>query len=139
MNKPFRILDHPADLGIEAYGSTLAEAFAHAAQGLMAVILDLDSVDCRETREVAVQAVDSEQLLVKWLSEILYLYDGGNFVGRECTITQLSDTVLQAQVYGERFDAEKHRTRLDVKAVTYHQVAVTLHEQGATVRVYLDI
>ncbi|MER3523616.1 MAG: protein archease [Ignavibacteria bacterium] len=139
MNEPFRILDHPADLGVEANGSTLAEAFQHAAKGLMTVILDLDSVACREAREVVLRASDREQLLVKWLSEILYLYDGGGFVGKEFTITQLSDTALQAQVHGERFDAAKHRTRLDVKAITYHQLAVTLHKQGATVRVYLDM
>ena len=36
----FMILDHPADLGIEAYGQTLAESFEQAALGLISVILD---------------------------------------------------------------------------------------------------
>jgi SHS2 domain-containing protein len=42
-------------------------------------------------------------------------------------------------VKGERFSVEKHDTRLDVKAVTYHQLSIEENEKGARVRVYLDI
>ncbi len=44
MEAGYLILDHPADLGIEARGRTLAEAFEQAARGLISVIVDPDSV-----------------------------------------------------------------------------------------------
>ena len=135
----FDLIDHPADLGIEARGDTLAQAFEQAATGLMSVILDLSSVEARISREVFLEASDSEHLLVKWLAEVLYLYDGEKFVSREFSISQLRQDSLRATVLGETFVAEKHVTRLDVKAVTYHQLVVQETNTVSRIRVFLDI
>jgi SHS2 domain-containing protein len=139
MKPPFTILEHPADLGIEATGATLAEAFENAAAALMSIILDTSTVQLRETREITLFASDREQLLVKWLSEVLYLYDGQRFVGKEFKVLPIAETRLQASVRGEAFATEKHSTRLDVKAVTYHQLKIEEDAHGARVVVYLDI
>ena len=135
----FNLIDHPADLGIEARGSTMAEAFEQAATGLMSVILDVSSVEPRVSREVTLEASDQEHLLVKWLAEVLYLYDGEKFVSREFSISQLRQDSLRATVLGETFVAEKHVTRLDVKAVTYHQLVVQETNTVSRIRVFLDI
>lgn len=135
----FRLLDHPADLGIEARGKTLSQAFEQAATGLMSVILDLSSVQAIVKREVTLQAPDLETLLVKWLTEILYLYDGEGFVSKQFEICQLHDYGLQAVILGEAFAEGTHFTRLDVKAVTYHQLEVEETGDGVRVRVFLDI
>jgi SHS2 domain-containing protein len=135
----FTILDHPADLGIEAYGQTLAEAFEQAALGLMSVILDPATVELLESREVELDAVDTEQLLVKWLAEILYLFDGQHFAPVKFSISAISPNHLETALWGERFNQEKHLTRLDVKAITYHQVSAQQDEAGSRVRVFLDV
>ncbi|HXG00775.1 MAG TPA: archease [Bacteroidota bacterium] len=135
----FRILEHPADLGIEAHGSTLEEAFAQAAVGLVSIILDPATVEPRQAKEVHLRGTDLEQLLVKWLSEIVYLYDGQGFVGKEFEIVRLTENELDAKVRGEPIDLQKHRTRLDVKAVTYHQLQIQHTDHGFRVQVYLDI
>lgn len=135
----FRILEHPADLGIEAHGGTLEEAFVQAAVGLVSIILDPATVEPRQTKEVHLRRADLEQLLVKWLSEILYLYDGQGFVGKEFEIVRLTENELDAKVRGEPLDLQKHRTRLDVKAVTYHQLQIQHTDHGVRVQVYLDI
>jgi SHS2 domain-containing protein len=139
VSKEYKILDHPADIGIEACGSNLAEAFSSAAAGLMSVILDLSTVSPTEEKEIVVTADDEEQLLVKWLSEILYLYDGRRFVCREFEISGFEPTCLHAVVRGEEFSESKHRTKIDVKAVTYHQLLVEEKEGEGLVRVFLDI
>jgi SHS2 domain-containing protein len=139
MDPAFVILEHPSDIGIEATGASLASAFEHAAEGLMSVILDTSAVEAREEREVTIAAADQEQLLVRWLSELLYLYDGKGFVGKRFDITRISPVGLQARVGGEELDPERHRTRLDVKAVTYHQLLLRQDDRGAMVRVFLDI
>ena len=135
----YTILGHPADMGVEASGRSLAEAFEQAAHGLMSIILDISSVEPLESRQIELTASDPEQLLVRWLSEILYLYDGGRFACREFTIYELSKNRLRANVQGEEFSEERHPTRTDVKAVTYHQLCVHEGDHGATVRVFLDI
>ena len=139
MNAGFRILEHPSDLGIEARGSSLPETFAAAATGLMSVILDLSTVIPTAEKEIMVKAGDIEQLLVKWLSEILYLYDGGNFVCKEFEIQSLQPNLLCAVVRGTEFSNVKHRTKLDIKAITYHQLVVEEKNDGCLVRVFVDV
>jgi SHS2 domain-containing protein len=76
---------------------------------------------------------------MKWLTEVLYLYDGQGFAAGHFVISELSSTRLKATLSGEPFDAIKHAPRLDVKAVTYHQLLVEEAAEGARVRVFLDI
>ncbi|MEE9187313.1 MAG: archease [Bacteroidota bacterium] len=135
----YSILEHPADLGIEARGKTLSEAFEEAAVGLTSIIVDLDSVSAINDRTLTVDAEDAESLLVRWLSELLYLYDGEGFLTKEVDIQQFSRTRLQANLRGNTYVEGKHRTRLDVKAVTYHQLEIQEVPGGWYVRVYLDI
>jgi len=139
MKAEFQILEHPSDLGIEVRGSTLEDAFSGAAAGLMSIILDLGSVGSKMEKEVNINAEDIEQLLVKWLSEILYLYDGQHFVCSEFDIRQLKNDYLNAIVRGEEFCEKKHHPRLDVKAITYHQLLVKKDDKNAIIRVFVDI
>lgn len=135
----FRTLEHPADIGIEAWGSTMADAFASAAHALVSIIVDPATISDRTSRIIELHATDRDQLLVKWLEEILYLYDGEGFVVLACHVTHLSPLSLVATVTGEPFDPDHHETRLDVKAVTYHQLRIRDGEGKSTVRIYLDI
>jgi len=136
---PFTILEHPADIGIVARGTGLAGAFGEAAAGMMSLIVDAASVEASESREVVITASEPEQLLVRWLSEILFLLDGEGFVGKEFAVTHLTRTSLRATVRGELFSSSRHTTLLDVKAVTYHQVMVEERGGIGMVRVYFDI
>lgn len=117
----------------------MAEAFAAAAEALMSVIVDTTRAGEDLPRMVALEAGDYEQLLVRWLSEVLWHYDGGNFVSKRFVISDISPTALRATLLGEMFDTGKHPPRLDVKAVTYHQVRAEEAGGRAVVRVYLDI
>ena len=138
-NARFRILEHPSDLGIEATGPTISEAFEQAALGLIAIIADPEKIDVVDERRVQVIAQDYENLLVRWLSEILYLYDGEDYLLREAKIDSISPTKLNARLLGEKYQPEKHRLKLDVKAVTYHQLSIKTMDDATTVRVFLDI
>jgi SHS2 domain-containing protein len=139
-NQPgFRLLDHPADVGIEAWGRILTEAFEQAALGLMSIIVDPRAVQCKEVRQIQLKSNNLETLLVKWLEEVLYLYDGQRFVGAEYHVEALSFNGLTARILGEPFSEGRHKTRTDVKAVTYHQLRVEETAAVTTVRVFLDI
>ncbi|HVN81400.1 MAG TPA: archease [Terriglobia bacterium] len=137
--KGFRILDHPADLGIEAYGKTLAEAFEQAALGLVSIIANASRVEARDSRNVTLQGSDWGHLLVRWLEEILYLYDGEGFLGGRFQVGRLETGRLEAVVYGEPLDPVRHQVRSDVKAVTYHQLNVCEKPGKSRVQVFLDI
>jgi SHS2 domain-containing protein len=139
MNPGYDILEHPADVGIEARGASLAEAFAQAAEGLMSLILDPAHVVQRESRRIDLTASDTEQLLVRWLSEVLYLFDGCGFAASRFEVQLRAPASLTATVHGEVFSPSRHTVRTDVKAVTYHLLHVRQDPEGCVVRVYLDI
>ena len=139
MEPGFRILEHPADTGIEASGADLSEAFRQAAFGLMSIVVDPSSVRLSVRKEISVEGSDVENLLVRWLSEILYLYDGEDYIVGSIEIVKLSSTTLHAMLNGEFLDEEKHRLKMDVKAITYHQLSIDQGPAWSTVRVFLDI
>jgi SHS2 domain-containing protein len=136
---PFEILEHPSDLGIESHGVTMGEAFRNAALGLMSVITGSSNIEPSEHHSISLQAHDRENLLVRWLTEILFLYDAEKFLTADVKFKALSDTSLDATVFGQQYDASKHELKLDVKAVTYHQLSIEKHDNEWTTRVFVDI
>ena len=135
----FTILEHPSDIGIEASAGSVEAAFALAAEGLMSVIVDPTTVASRERRAVTLPAMDEERLLVRWLGEVLWLYDGAGFVSSRFEVSRASASGLAATAIGEPLDPRRHAMRLDVKAVTYHGVSVERGAGACAVRVFLDI
>jgi SHS2 domain-containing protein len=139
MDNGFRILEHPADMGLEVWGPNLAEVFRLAALGFTSIIVDPVSVGDRERRIVSVRGTDIENLLVRWLSEILYLYDGERFLVSDIEIRSVNETALEAVLKGEKASSDIHQFKVDVKAVTYHQLKVVREGEVWTARVFFDI
>ncbi|MCX6143947.1 MAG: archease [Ignavibacteriales bacterium] len=139
MEEGYRILEHPADVGIEAFGNTLKDAFEYAALGLTSIIVEPASVDPSEQRFVSLKGTDPENLLVRWLSEIIYLYDGEDFLLSDVNISRLAHGELEATLAGEKMNESKHKLKMDVKAITYHQLMVEEEPEGVLLRVFLDI
>lgn len=117
----------------------MAEAFQNAARGLMSIIAGSSKVKADEKRLISIIARDRENLLVRWLTEILYLYDGEKFLTADVKFDMMNNTSLQATVLGQQFDASKHELNLDVKAITYHQLMVKKLGDLWIARVFVDI
>lgn len=137
--KKFEVLEHTADIGIEAQGKTRAGAFENAAMGMFSLMVEAGTVAPREERELEVEAEDIEALLVEWLNELLYLVETGESLFCNFDIRELSNTHLRAHIIGEPLDSRKHRIKLQIKACTYHQLKVEKTDDHWTARVIFDI
>lgn len=135
----FEYFEHTADVGIAAFGSDLKDVFAAAALGLFSLMADLGDLRDQECIEVAVEAEDVESLLVAWLNELLFIFDVEHLLLRSFEISVIDDTNLQAHCWGERFDPQRHRLKLGVKAATYHQVRVERIGDGYRAQVVVDV
>ncbi len=135
----FRILEHTADIGFEAFGATRKEVFANAARALMHLMVDLEAIAPQETTSLRAEASDMPSLLVNWLSEILYLFDAEGWLFRDFELEELTDHSLAAMARGEKFDRTRHQVKMLVKAVTYHQLDLSETAQGWRAQVYVDI
>ena len=137
--KRYETFDHTADIGIRAFGKTVEEVFVNAGWALFELLTDMDSIQERLTHEIVVEGADREDLLIRWLSELLFLCEGEGYLFREFSISYLTATSLKAVARGEVFDPSRHRFKTEIKAVTYHQVEVIQKEGMWIGRVIFDI
>ena len=135
----FRILEHTADVGFEAFGSTLQEVFENAAQALAHLIAEPSIINADEKVRIEVQGADRPDLLVNWLSEILYRHDAERWLFRDFKVESLDDHAISGIAWGEKFDPARHETNLMVKAITYHQLSLQQTADGWRAQVYVDI
>jgi SHS2 domain-containing protein len=135
--KRFELVEHTADTGLNAYGRTLAEAFANAAYGMFSIIAELGNVREIEKRRVEVSADDIESLLFEWLNALLYYFDVETLLFTRFDIIEFSNEKLVADCYGEIVAAARHRIRTGVKSATYHLLEVD--RANNRVRVIFDI
>lgn len=135
--KQYELVEHTADVGVKAYGKTISEAFTHAAEGMFDIITDESTIQPIGAYDIELEAPDLEQLLVDWLSQLLFLNGAYELVFGKFEVT-LTGNHLSARVYGEKYDRKKHRMGVEIKAVTYHMLQV--HEQDPMfVQVLFDI
>jgi SHS2 domain-containing protein len=117
----------------------MQEVFRNAAHGFMSVVAGTSKIESRHNRSIELQALDRENLMVRWLTEILYLYDAEKFLTADVKFEILTDTLLKANLLGESYNVSKHELKLDVKAITYHQLKVEDHDGDWIARVFVDI
>jgi SHS2 domain-containing protein len=135
--KKFELIEHTADVGLIAYGETLAEAFASAAYGMFSIIAELDSVQETESRRVEIIEDDLEGLLFEWLNSLIYFFDVEMLLFRRFDIIDLDGCRLKAICYGEKHDPSHHHLKTGVKSATYHMLEVDREKNQ--VKVIFDV
>ena len=135
----FEILEHPADIGFRAYGATAGELFANAALALVSIASETERVEPRQEYGLAAEGAEYESLLVAWLEEVLFWFDGRRIAFREFRVGEIGPTRVAGSGLGEPRDAARHQAKLIVKAVTWHQLRVAQQAGGWVAEVYLDI
>ena len=135
----YKLFDHTADLGVEVHGKTVNELFANAAFAVFDVLADLSHVSPIVERKIVVDGEGWEDLLVNYLREILYMYNGEGLLLKEFSVFDIDPRHLEGKVAGEPFDPAKHTINTEIKAVTYHQVAVKEDQGMWTGRVIFDV
>ena len=106
---------------------------------LLSEVADEESVAPKEEVLVQVAGDGPLNLLVNWLSEILYEHDAERRLFHDFRIENLDDHVASGLAWGEKIDPARHRTNLMVKAITYHQLSLQQTAGGWRAQVYVDI
>lgn len=126
----YRNMDHTADLALAVEGDDRADLFVTAARALFEQITDPAAVEEEREEPVELRADGAAELLRAWLSELLYLFEVRDLVGRSVSIEEISDTSLRARVRGASFDPDRHPVLASPKAVTRHRLSVRRREGG---------
>ncbi|MBI5051089.1 MAG: archease [Nitrospirae bacterium] len=136
--RKYEQLDISGDVGLRIRGNTMEELFENAASGMFELITDTSQIKAEDKRTVVIDADNYETLLIRWLNELVFLFDAHNFVGKVFDIC-LSETILSAVVRGAYFDPKVNERRLLVKAATYHRLSLTKKDSEWEAEVVFDI
>jgi SHS2 domain-containing protein len=136
---PPRELEHTADVGFEVEAPTLAALFERAGLAVVALMLDATRVEPRETRPIVLAAEGRLELLHDWLQRLVIDVQTGGIAPGEIAVERIDDTGLAARVAGERLDPVRHGFHTEVKAVTWHELAVEPRGAGWWARVIVDV
>ena len=137
---PFEFLEHTADKGAVAYGSTLEELFANGALSMISLMCRPDAVPVTEERLVEISAPDLETLFVRWLSELVYLLDTEGLLATQFRVEFVRDGSMRAMVGFARVDRESFEQEgALVKAITYHGLEITQKSGVWSATYYVDV
>ena len=134
--QPYEEVEHTADWAFRIRGGTLADLFLNAAQAVCWPRAAAPEFEPTVSREVSVEGVDRETLLVNWLNELLYLQETECEAYNRFEVIEISDTWLRARVEGRRRQASDANP---IKAVTFHELRITESKDGFEVTVVVDV
>lgn len=137
----YTILDHSTDALVEASGQDMGEALQEAAHAALDIMLDRRTVRATQARSVALDSETVHDLLYGWLEEIIYqTVTEGFAVSRVDADYLYAPGVhgIRATLRGEPLDLKRHRFRVEIKAPTYHEMAIR-QSDGVTMRFLMDL
>jgi SHS2 domain-containing protein len=146
MGKRYEFLPHTADAKFRAYGRTLEEALANAALAMISLMWEWEKIKPVEREIIKVNASSLEQLIVKFLTEFLYLLEVKSFMLSQIDnlkIKQIKEgdrTVyqLEAGLRGDRI-SPYYEIYGEVKAVTYSDMKIERRVDGFVLQLVVDM
>ena len=135
----FEIFNHTADLGIRVEADSFEALLADAATALTSVLVaNPEAIEPAAQVDLTITGTEPENLLLDWLSELLYRFSAGHMLFCQFEITRHDDHVA-ARAWGETIDPTRHRLDAEVKAITYHRLKVEPQADGWLAEVIVDL
>ena len=139
MKKNYELLDHTADISIKVKAPSLKGIFIQSSVAMMDLICNIDKVNPINSFKIDASGVSSEQLLVNWLQELLYLHEVKNYLFSKFTIRSINRGVITGSATGEKFDSSRHELLNHIKAVTYNNLEIKKENGNFVTIITLDI
>jgi SHS2 domain-containing protein len=130
----YREVEHTADWELEVWAPDFTGLLKQAAQGMNELAGARLKESPRYRRELFIQGWDEESLLVKFLSELLYLVESENLAFDRYELTHSSGRV-EAQIEG----APIASLAKVIKAVTYHNLKIRRSKDGLRANLVFDV
>ncbi len=119
----YRELEHTGDLAIEVTAATREELFAHSLVAMARLMVEEDGIAAAERREIRCDAGDDADTIRDLLAAALNLFLIDGFIWRAAEV-KIQDGAVVAALTGEQYDSRRHQLLEEIKAVTYHRLAV---------------
>jgi SHS2 domain-containing protein len=99
----------------------------------------MDVLKGRDSCNITASGEDWSDLMINWLREILYLWNGREMLVKSVQILSLSENKISAKIYFDAYMPDRHTIKTEIKAVTYHQILVKSSPSGWEAQIIFDI
>jgi SHS2 domain-containing protein len=130
----FQEQPHTADWALYVWAPNLVGLLQQAAVGMYALMHARPRAEPRETYRFEIAALDQETLLVTFLSELLYFTQRDDVAFDQFDLVQEGER-LMAEVEGAPIES----IAKEIKAVTYHNLAVRETARGLETTIVFDV
>ena len=130
-------VDHTADVMADCWGRGFSALLTAAADALYETALEERRRDREHVQTIELSAQGWEDMLIRWLQELLFLLDAEQFVGVSFSFEEASPERLAARVEGYRHAPEERGP--EIKAATYHGLEVQREGDRYKARIVLDL
>jgi SHS2 domain-containing protein len=127
VSKDIQIVEHTADVGLHVRARDLKTLFQRAAEGMASIIIDPETVLCKQEKTIFVEENTLEEMFLRWLKEILYEMEKSGMVFSQFTVNRDNFSHRNPKKYsmlgnlrGEEIDLARHEICMEIKAVTRH-------------------
>jgi SHS2 domain-containing protein len=135
----YEIIDHTADFGIVVRGASVKDLFVDAAYAMIDIMVAADREGREAKQRIAIEGEDYPDLMVRWLGEILYLFDAEKKLVWGIEITEIGPNLLESVLALTSLEEGGYEIKMEIKAVTYHQIAVERKDGEWEARIIFDI
>ncbi|MDP8216859.1 MAG: archease [Candidatus Kaelpia imicola] len=138
MRKHYRLIPHTADIAIMVDAKSLEKLYSNSARALFDILVGVDSIKHRMEKKVSVEGVDRDDLLIRFLNELIYIFSTERIILSSFKIIRLKSRELICMAKGERFDSLKG-VKNEIKAATYCDFKIEKKRGGYKARVIFDV
>jgi len=137
MKKPYRYIDHTADLGVEVLGTDIKDLFVNVGRAIFETQIG-GKIKSDKKKSITIKGESLEDLLIDWCRELLYNFSVGGFIPADYQIT-IKDYSLRAQLRGDFYAPKRHRIRIEIKNPTYHNLRIEKSKYGFRAQIIFDV
>jgi SHS2 domain-containing protein len=124
MGKGYKFIDHTADIGVEVSAGNLKELFVNSAMGMFEILGDPSGFEPLERRDIQLAANDVEELMHRWLSFLLYLFDKDKIFLTNFDVSVIDTKSLLGTASGMSYVNKEGALKREIKAITHHQLQI---------------
>lgn len=138
--KRYTIIEHTADIGVAVEASDLAGIFVNAAVAMFDIMAQRHAPapgSSREKINVKISAERTDELLVRWLNELLSLSATRGLIFAEYEVNRIDGHSLDISVQGEK--RSDYTFKAEIKAATYNDLELVHTASAYTAKVIFDV
>ena len=104
----YQLVNQKQDTGFSLTAPSLERLYIDGALALTDFLVKLDRIQATDTRQVTVGGKNRDELMSKWVGEILSLFEKDRFLARRIIFRKFDGKQIEATLFGEKFDSIRH-------------------------------